>query len=111
MSFAAPDVQYLQSAVRAAMPWVTGATRLQSLKAGACFERKYPLTQNFRVGFWQNGFFAKLFVGPPDFYGADFVAGFLLLIFVGKSVGFQGFIPWDPTLTFPFFTLISPYDY
>ena len=37
-----------------------------------------------RVGFWQNGFFADFDFGPLDFF-TDFLAGFFLLIFVGKS--------------------------
>ena len=37
-----------------------------------------------RVGFWQNGFLADLIFEHPDFV-ADFVAGFFLLIFVGKK--------------------------
>ena len=37
-----------------------------------------------RVGFWQNGYFADFLRGPPDLF-ADFVAGLVLLIFVGKN--------------------------
>ena len=40
--------------------------------------------RNVGVGFWQNGVFGDFFCGPPDFL-ADFVVGFFLLIFVGKS--------------------------
>ena len=36
-----------------------------------------------RLGFWQNGFFADFIFEPPNFF-VDFVAGFVLLIFVGK---------------------------
>ena len=39
---------------------------------------------SFKVGFLQNGFFADFYIfGPPDFF-ADFLAGFVLLIFCGK---------------------------
>ena len=40
--------------------------------------------QNVRVGFWQNGFFADFYFWAAGFFG-DLVAGFFLLIFVGKS--------------------------
>ena len=37
-----------------------------------------------RADFWQNGFFADFIFRPPDSF-ADILAGFLLLIFVGKK--------------------------
>ena len=48
--------------------------------------RRYrPKIGDIRGGFWQNGFFPRIFIfGPPDF-SADFVGGFFLLIFVGKG--------------------------
>ena len=42
------------------------------------------MSTEVRIGFWQNGFFADFIFGPPDFF-ADFVAGFIFLIFVGKK--------------------------
>ena len=38
----------------------------------------------FRVGFWQNGVFADFYFWATGFF-ADFLAGFFLLIFVGKG--------------------------
>ena len=38
----------------------------------------------FRVGFWQNGFFADFYFWAAGFF-RGFLAGFFLLIFVGKS--------------------------
>ena len=49
------------------------------------FEASFFLFAPFvRAGSWQNGFFADFFFELPDFF-ADFLAGFFLLIFVGKS--------------------------
>ena len=61
---------------------------------------------DFRVGFWQNGFFADFIFEPPDFF-ADFVAGFFLLIFVGKSAQ-QNPPGKSPTKSSKFYTTKIP---